>query len=422
MEEYAGIPGDDAMNLNTSTTRKKYYDIQVETLKKTGKTYSVPYKSNTQYTDLPVFEFPIDEDFKTGLRFNLDNTRIIQYVLAEKQKGRNLDPEKPETQEFINDILLTDELYSKDATKNLKDNLQHSGQREPIIISCDGTIWNGNRRVSVMRRQYKKTGDPKWAKVKGVVLPPLSKKNLKRLEHRLQVARTYKEDYDPITLLLDCRKRHREEGWTLEELEDSFNKRYKVNRIKNFIKQIDLIDTYLIRIGKEGNYPILGKKGAEFFGNVQAHLEKERKMIGTSDVELEKITTEFFVAHSDSKSTYRDARHLSAVLLDERARAAYLENSLIYNNYKEYTLPNEDGQEKAFSRDVASDVVNKIKHAYVDLVASSADTPLDVVVKALKKLDEIKVEDIERGDDIFLEKIDEIKLRLEHLREYAQDV
>ena len=63
---------------------------------------------------------------------------------------------------------------------------------------------------------YKDTGDPKWTRVKGVFLPDLSKKELKQLEHRLQIAHTFKEDYDPITLFLDCRKMHREGGLDIE--------------------------------------------------------------------------------------------------------------------------------------------------------------------------------------------------------------
>ena len=410
------------MNSSVSTVRKRYYDDLVKGLEKTGEEYGVPYKSGIDYTLLPVYEIPIGEDFKTGLRFNLDNSRIIKYVIAEEEKRGSLNPEKPETQEFINEILLKDELYSKDAVKKLKENLADTGQRDPVIISCDGTIWNGNRRISVMKSMYKDTGNPRWTRVKGVFLPKLSKKELKQLEHRLQIAHTFKEDYDPITLFLDCRKMHKEEGWTLKELENSFNGRYKVKKIEGFIKQIDLIDEYLMRIGHVDDYPILGEKGAEFFGSVQPHLEKEEKKIGTSGAELGKITTEFFAAHGDKDSTYVEARHLGEILSDPRTRATYLANSPIYNNYAEYTTPGKDGREKAFSEEVASGVISRIKSTHAELVASSTDTPLELAEKALKKLDDIKEDDIERDDSAFLEKIDQIESRLQRLRLYVQDV
>ena len=410
------------MNSNVSTVRQRYYDDLVKGLEKTGEEYGVPYKSGTDYTPLPVYEIPIGEDFKTGLRFNLDNSRIIKYVIAEEEKRGNINPEKPETQEFINEILLKDELYSRDAVKKLKEDLIATGQRDPVIISCDGTIWNGNRRISVMKSIYKDTGDPRWARVKGVFLPELSKKELKQLEHRLQLAHTFKEEYDRITLLLDCRKMHKDDGWTLKELENSFNGRYKVKTIERFIKQIDLIDEYLMRIGHVGDYPILGEKGAEFFGSVQAHLDKEKKSMGTSDTELNKITTEFFAVHGGKDSTYMDARYLDKILSEPRTRDTYLANSPIYNNYAEYTNPDKDGLEKAFSKETANSAVSNIKSTYAELMASSADTPLGLAEKALKKLDDINEDDIERDDSVFLEKIDQIESRLKRLRLYVQDV
>ena len=410
------------MSPNISSARKKYYDDLVKKLEKTGQKYEVPYKSGINYTQLPVYEIPIGEDFETGLRFNLDNSRIIKYVISEEEKRGKLDPEKPETQEFINEILLKDELYSTNAVEKLKEDLDKTGQREPVIISCDGTIWNGNRRISAMKSMYKKTGDQKWTRVNGVFLPELSKKELKQLEHRLQLAPTFKEEYDRITLLLGCRKMHRDEGWTLKELENSFNKRYKTQKIEEFIRQVDLIDEYLERIGHVGNYPILGKKGAEFFASAQPHLEYEKKKHGSSPIELDMITTEFFAAHGANGSTYLDARHLGAILSDPPTRETYLANSPIYKNYAEYTKPDKDGLEKAFSKEVVNAVLSNIKSTHAELMAASADTPLVLAEKALKKLDDIKEDDIEHDDSVFLDKIDQIESRLKRLRSYVQDV
>lgn len=409
------------MNSSTFTDRKKYYDDLVKNLNKIGE-YGVPYESNTELTQLPVYEIPIGEDFETGLRFNLDNSRIMKYVIAEEQKlGKKIDPEKPETQKFIHNVLFNSNLYTKDAMKTLQNDLDSIGQQDPVIISCDGTIWNGNRRISIMKKMYKDTRDPKWANVNGVFLPALNKKTLKQLEHRLQIARTFKEEYDRLTLLLDCRKRHRDEGWTVEELEDSFKGRYKAKKIEAFIKQIDLIDEYLLRIDQVGNYPILDRKGAEFFESVLTHLEKEKNKIGTSPVDISKITTEFFVLHKGRDTTYMDARQLGEILSNQPTRVSYLKNSPIYNNYAEYTKPDQNGLEKAFSPNIVNDTVLRVKSTHAELVASTGDTPLLLAEAALKKLDDIKEEDIEFNDNKFLAKINQIKSRLDSLRSYVQD-
>ena len=67
-------------------------------------------------------------------------------------------------------------------------------------------------------------------------------------------------------------------------------------------------------------------------------------------------------------------------------------------------------------------VVSRIKSTHAELVASSVDTPLELAEKALKKLNDIKEDDIERDDSAFLEKIDQIESRLQRLRLYVQDV
>lgn len=413
------------MEPDISTIRKEYYDGLKNSLEKTGREYDVAYKSNVERTSLPVYEIPIGDDFATGLRFNLDNSRIIKHVLSAKAEGEMLDSEKPETQKFIEKILLNDRLYSKKAVYKLKDDLKNVGQTEPIIVSCDGTIWNGNRRVAVIKLLHKETGDPRWSKAKGVFLPELPKKQLKQLEHRLQLAYDFKEEYDRITLFLSCRQMHDEEGWSYEELENSFNSRYAKKEIMGFIEQINLIDEYLERLGRSRDYASLGEngdKGAEFFTSTQAHINYEKSKLGTGDVDLEKITTEFFAAAAHERSTYQDARHLARILKDETARRTYLENSPIYNQYAEYTSPDDRGKEKAFHSDTTSSVLKNINSTYAELLAMSGDTPLDLADKALRKLNEIKEEDIEPADQTFFDKIAQIEDRTGRLKSCAKDV
>ena len=400
-----------------STERKNYYTRLIQKLERID-TFRVPYKSNTEYTDLPVYEIPIGDKFDTKLRFNIDNSRIIKHVLAAKANGQRLSPEREETQDFIRKILLNDKFYSKYAVKNLKEDLRNTGQLEPVIISCDGTIWNGNRRIAVWDDIFKCTGDAKYSKIKAVFLPEMTRKQLKQLEYRLQLAYDFKEDYDRVTLLILCRERI-EEGWTYNELENSFKGRYKRKKIEGFIKQINIIDDYLERIGRRKDYPALGAKGAEMFDTVQAHLNYEKEKRGTTDLEIDKITTEFFsaIGHPDSIST--DARNLSNVLKNETMRETYLTNSNIYNNYAEYTTSDQNNPEKIFERNTAMSVLNNIRSTHAEMKSAEVDTPLDLADKALKKLNDIKIENIEPDDPAFANKLDEISGMVERLKSYV---
>lgn len=341
--------------------------------------------------------------------------------MSEKTKGHILDPEKIETQEFMWEILLTDKQYSKNATKKLEENIIESGQREPAIISCDGIIWNGNRRVAVLRQLGKNKGDPKWSRVKGVFLPPLSKKELKQLEHRLQVGYDYKEPYSKISLCLDCRKMHREEGWTIAELENSFGGRYNQKAIMSFIRHIDLIDEYLERIKQKGNYMVLREKGVEFFAAIDTHLIREKNKLGTDPVGVAKIKTEFFAACTNPNSTFDDARILGKILSNPTTRKTYLENSQINKNYGQYTTPDSSGSEKAFAIDTTKVVMDNINATHSELLATAIDTPSELVEKALKKLEEIKVENVEPDDSDFFNTLERLENKVSRLKGLGQE-
>ena len=88
----------------------------------------------------------------------------------------------------------------------------------------------------------------------------------------------------------------------------------------------------------------------------------------------------------------------------------------------EYTTPGINGLEKAFSADTTKTALNNVKSTSAELAAATAATPLDLAEKALKKLSEIKEDDIEHDDSLFLEKIDQIESRVKRLRSYVQDV
>ena len=403
-----------------STERRQHYDIFQKETKPTGEMYDVPYKSGTKYTALPVYEIPIG-DFKTGLRYNLHNSRIIQHVQFRQSKGEKLDPAGEETQKIIEAILLNSKTYSTNATEALTKNLDSSGQREPAIISCDGVILNGNRRTAIMRQQYAKTGDDKWSHIRGVFLPSLNKKQLKKLEHRLQIARDFKEDYDKIALLLECRMRIKEEGWSHQELENSFNGRYTRKQIDEFIKQIDLIDDYLVRIGRPKDYPSLGETATEFFVVAQSQIEFEKNKLGTSDTELEKIRTEFFVAAVNPKTTHQDARNLGKILKDDKSRETYLKNSEIYNNYSKYTVPDKNGIEKAFVPETVNTVSKNIKSTYAEFLSARAvDTPFDLAEKALKRLLDIKVSDLDSSESELRDILTQIADLVNKLKSYLK--
>ena len=275
------------MELKVSSERKAYYDELFKNNKPVEnsngiETYPVPYKSNEEYSKLPVYEIEIGEDFKTGLRFNLHNSRILPYKLKkEKEIGKELDPDSESTQKLLEGWLKKNASYSKHATRDLKKELKATGQLDPAIISCDGVIWNANRRIALRKELFTDDWNPKWKRVKVVRLPELNLKQLNQLEHRLQMSKSFKEDYGSITLRLRCRQAIKEDKWSYGELNNSFRDHYTKKVIEGFIKEIDLIDEYLDRTGHPSDYPLIESKGegkgVEIFTSLNKHLDWEEK-------------------------------------------------------------------------------------------------------------------------------------------------
>lgn len=412
--------------MEVSTERKAYYDRLFEKGKPIEnelggtETYSVPYKSNTEYTKFHVYEIPIGENFKTGLRFNLYNSRILAHKLKKAQKdGKQLDLEDSNTQEFLESVLLENESYSKHATEELKKELQTTGQREPAIISCDGVIWNANRRIAIRKQLFKETGDPKWSRVKVIRLPELSMKELKLLEHRLQMRKSFKEDYGSITLRLRCRQAIKDEKWDYRELSNSFADYYSKKKIDDFIDEIDLIDEYLIRTDHKDDYPLIeskGKgKGVEIFTALNRHINWEKNKAGRSDEEIDKIKTIFFAIIHHPKTTFEDTRDLVKQLQKPKTREVYLENSPIYKNFVEYTVPDTKNTEKAFSSEIMKQELDNKKETQA-MYEATENTPIEVANDALIRLDTIKEDSIEKGDKEFIEKLNEIEKKITYLK------
>ena len=416
------------MELKVSSERKAYYDELFKNNKPVEnsngiETYPVPYKSNEEYSKLPVYEIEIGEDFKTGLRFNLHNSRILPYKLKkEKEIGKELDPDSESTQKLLEGWLKKNASYSKHATRDLKKELKATGQLDPAIISCDGVIWNANRRIALRKELFTDDWNPKWKRVKVVRLPELNLKQLNQLEHRLQMSKSFKEDYGSITLRLRCRQAIKEDKWSYGELNNSFRDHYTKKVIEGFIKEIDLIDEYLDRTGHPSDYPLIESKGegkgVEIFTSLNKHLDWEEKN-KSEDYEIEKIKTIFFSIISNPKTTYADTRSLAKQLQNIQTRELYFENSPICRNYHNYVKPDSEGNEQTFSLEISKqEQENLIKTQGV--LDAIKDSPIDILNKILSQLDTIKEEIIEKEDKEFFDKLGDLEKKINNFKKLSE--
>jgi hypothetical protein len=217
-----------------------------------------------------VYRLPI-----SSLAFNIRNGRFAAELRAkEKQIGRHLDPLLPEDEEIIRRLLLDLDEF---ATELLKKDLERVGQTDPGIVTHDGFVINGNRRMAVLQELHKKDSTGKYEVLEVHVLPEgVGEKDLWRIEAGLQLSRDKRLDYGPVNDLLKIR-----EGLNSKlNAEEIAATLYGVKDAKEVIEKdqrLSLIDNYLEYIGEPDEYTKVNRV-VEHFINLQGllrHLEDQ---------------------------------------------------------------------------------------------------------------------------------------------------
>jgi ParB-like chromosome segregation protein Spo0J len=146
---------------------------------------------------LPVVELDI-----SWVRFSVLNhrTKAEQQRICRDKDAPDLfasDPLGNAAQDAQFEILKTQQGFEELAT-----DLTTRGQQEPAVVTAEGVLVNGNRRVAALRSIYAK-GHLNAKYVRCIVLPEATGiDEIRRLETELQVAKRFEEDYSWINRLL----------------------------------------------------------------------------------------------------------------------------------------------------------------------------------------------------------------------------
>lgn len=194
---------------------------------------------------LDVYKLPIE-----FLVYNKRNGRFAAEIMQKQNKiGRELDPLNQEDRKAIKELLLGED---ENTTQLLKDNLIKIGQIDPGIMTFDGVVINGNRRMAVFEDLQE--SDPKYGYLTVARLPQhIDEKDIYRLEIDLQLSRPYRKDYGPINELLKIQEGTRI-GLVSKQIANSLFGGYTEDDIKERLERLKLIDGYLEFIEKPNDY------------------------------------------------------------------------------------------------------------------------------------------------------------------------
>lgn len=218
------------------------------------------------------------------LRYRRDNGRISSNVLNYEKDNGLLSERSEEAQKIIRNFL---QEKDKEKTDELKRLIEHDGQRESAIITCDGFLINGNRRKMVFENLLEKyPGDERFKTMRVVILPgkgdeggPPTLLEIEEIENRYQLQSEGKAEYSAFDRALSMRHKIEIEMSLEAQLRDDplyanrppkeFKKAIKEFKDK-FLSPLECIDRYLSNLRREGLYSTVSKGLGDPEGRWQA--------------------------------------------------------------------------------------------------------------------------------------------------------
>jgi hypothetical protein len=260
--------------------------------------------------DLEVYRLPTDM-----LRYNIRNGRFAaEYKELRSKIGRDLDPNDKKDEEQIKKLLLE---QNKDATRVLKDDLVKMGQRNPGVVTHDGFVINGNRRMAVFKQLLEETGEDKWRYLEVSMLPKgASEQDVWRIEAGLQFSRDERLDYGPINRLLKFREGI-DAGLTTKQIAATLYGGETSEEVQEAIERLKLIENYLEFVGKPGHFKT-AERVQEHFIDLQKFMQKEKKR-GTNYLEIMKVVKLAFDLIRNG-IPHLDLRDLSKIMKEEASK------------------------------------------------------------------------------------------------------
>ena len=205
--------------------------------------------------------------------YNINNGRFAaEYREIIRKEGGALVPEEPEDAKKIQKMLLELDL---EQTKLDKNDFLEVEQRQAGIITVDGYVIDGNRRLSLIRSLFEETQEERWKYMNVARLTEhLEKEDLWRLEGGIQLGKEQQQKYGPINTMLKI-KEGKDAGLSEKQISDALYG-VKEKEIGQRLDRLKLIENYLLFINNKERYSkkigtdflyiiIFYKKGLRYF-------------------------------------------------------------------------------------------------------------------------------------------------------------
>lgn len=248
MSQFSNIP------LGWSLPRRKKH---LNDLQDAKSKYSYPLKFQNRIDTYPVYVVPLDLP-----KYRLENgrTQASQENYLAKNPKLPLDffrrDKESEQAHLIQHELLHEMIGKNNLINYFKD--ESTKQTEPLIVTNEGYVVNGNRRLCAMRTLYytvSKETYSHFANIEVLVLPVCTSQDIDELEAYLQIQQDIKAEYTWISEACMLRARQLEHGYDDEMLANIYGKTKK--DIASIIQRLAFVDEYLRSLNKEKQYELV---------------------------------------------------------------------------------------------------------------------------------------------------------------------
>ncbi|MBR2892116.1 MAG: hypothetical protein IKC22_07090 [Bacilli bacterium] len=225
-------------------------------IERTSKQKTIVMKNRS--IDFDVYKIPIDL-----LLYNLNNGRMFMEV-RKKENEDNIDlseMKKIDPANYNNEIESLIWETSEERNEYTKKDIQKFGQIEPGVILDDGTVIDGNRRFTCLRKLHREyPNDEKFSYFQAAIIrvdgQQITNKLLKEYELRVQFGNDEKVDYKPINKFMSIYEliEKNNEDFDYTTVGELINK--KPGEINKICKTCKLVDEFLDYIEKPREYQI----------------------------------------------------------------------------------------------------------------------------------------------------------------------
>lgn len=231
-------------------------------------THAVPLKGKTEFKD--VYEVPIDLP-----RYRLDNTRTLhlqkKYIVTNNLDANYFEDDVwlDKLQDVQHDILKT--LIDR---KGLKEYFEKNIQTDPLILTHDGFIISGNRRLCAYRELYYSNESVEkyknFERIRVLILPKCTDEEIEYIEDYLEQQPDIKDEFTWVSRAIGFRKRIKKHNYDTQALARKSD--FKKSEIDSLLQQLMFAEQFLDFIGKSFDYDIIENDKYAF-----EQIEKGRK-------------------------------------------------------------------------------------------------------------------------------------------------